>query len=1237
MVQPMTPMLYYSQLMERNFKREVIMRNLILRISTIFILMSGFCAANAAQLDLAKEPLELSQSVEPNIMLLIDDSGSMDFEVMTEDFGEDGAFTGNQPDGSNVSSAGNIKNRDANDNGYINCYPYSGTFNGYIYGIEFGSNVYEDNSSDCNTADDESWRFRNSDFNKMYYNPQRVYKPWKGVDSNGVSFKDINVNKAPNNPYLPTEYVDLTKHNSNWSGKSSAWSSERATSDRNSDGVYDGFRYYTWVDKDNDGRFDNGEETEHLIKDKSTAEQQNFANWFSYHRSRALAVKSVLSEVLEDVTNVRVGFATINGSNKRKMNASMNASPTTGLKKQLYDGIFGSVPAELGTPLRKSLAEVGQYYACAGVDIFGRSSASSPGDASCPVLPSPQGECQQNYTLLLTDGFYNGNSYQFYNQDKSGNFAGGAFADNVNNTLADIAMYYYKNDIQTGLDDRVSATTIDAQRSDLKKGDLMHQNMKSYALSFGLEGSVLDFPSDYTKPFSWPNPFSGYSDKQKKSKIDDLRHAAYNGRGDFLSVKEPDALIDAVKEMIDQIREEAGTASAVAFNTQSISTKSLVYRAFYNTKDDTGDLVAQKMDSNGGITESIVWSASEMLDKKKNRNIFTYNGAKGVEFKEGYLNGVQKNHLNTPYPSNLPYNYGNNDSDIIDERIDYLIGDRANEGLSASKGEFRERISTKGILGDIINSTPVYVGASPFSKRDVYPYPTNKPYSGYRTNTESRREMIYVGANDGMLHGFDANTGEEVFGYVPSPVYNNLSELTNPAYTHEYYVDGSPAANDAFVNGSWKTLLVGGLRAGGKGYYAIDVTDPDSVSKNSVLWEFTESDDGSVGNSDLGFSYSTPVIAMANSKSGSEKDWVMIFGNGYNSTSSSGESALYVVKLSDKSFVKIKTGFGKAYTKNGVPNGLGQPRAVDEDGDGTVDYVYAGDLAGNMYRFDLTSSNKNKWDEPVLLYTSKNDAGDVQPITSQPAVVRNSMDDLVVVFGTGSWMTNRDATDNSVQSLYGIVDDLSISKKTGKKDAGAIVSKDKLIEQSYIDAIINVNGDNLDIRKLSNNDVDYAKGDMGWYINFDSKNGERAIRQLQIRGGIGFVNTVFPNNKSVCVPAEGGYELAFDPLSGGGPDDVVFDIDGDGEFTSDDLADSSDGENNGNDSSDGENNGNGNTGNLNINTSQVLGIKRETPLTDSAFLGDIKYTQLTDKSLISIKTNTMKGGKTGRFSWTRMD
>lgn len=177
----------------------------------------------------------------------------------------------------------------------------------------------------------------------------------------------------------------------------------------------------------------------------------------------------------------------------------------------------------------------------------------------------------------------------------------------------------------------------------------MHQNMKTFTLSFGLEGDVNAFPADYTQAFNWPSPFSGTSDEQKKAKIDDFRHAAYNGRGDFLSVKQPQELVNAVKDMIDQIREESGTASAVAFNTQSISTKSLVYRAFYNTKNDTGDLVAQKIDSNGDVSTDIEWSASDMLDKKTNRNILSYDGVEGIQFAEANMNATQKNHLNTPF------------------------------------------------------------------------------------------------------------------------------------------------------------------------------------------------------------------------------------------------------------------------------------------------------------------------------------------------------------------------------------------------------------------------------------------------------------------------------------------------------------------------------------------------------------------------------------------------------------
>jgi len=503
-----------------------------------------------------------------------------------------------------------------------------------------------------------------------------------------------------------------------------------------------------------------------------------------------------------------------------------------------------------------------------------------------------------------------------------------------------------------------------------------------------------------------------------------------------------------------------------------------------------------------------------------------------------------------------------------------------------------------------------------------------------------------------MLHAFDTNDGEEVFAYVPNILMGDLSELTDPDYSHRFYVDLSPAIGDIYFTPesgtnssdlSWNTVLIGGLAAGGKGYYALNITDPtdldsEAEAKNNVLWEFTEADDGGVGSSDLGYTFSQPVMSMSNADDGSgNKVWVAIFGNGYNSTSTDGDAALYILRIeegqdgvwtSGTDFIKISTGNGKAESTDGTtPNGIGGVRAVDTDLDGTVDYVYAGDLQGNLYRFDLSSSNTSNWSagNMKVLFQAKYKASDsfardiVQPITTSPIVVKHPDETgFIVITGTGSWMTTGDATSTDIQSIYGVWDDMS-----NNPTATMTSTTNQLVEQVFTNHTSAEHG--FTVRTLTNNDVvwdnqgnsaTYVKG---WYIDLDVTEasgtaieypGERAVRNLQLRGGILFVNTVIPKDTAACSVGVGGYELAFNPITGGSGETVIFDLSNNGGFGDEDNV--------------GDNEGAANI---------VTGIQFNggTP-SDAAFIGSRRMTQVGDE-IRSFDTNTGTSSSSGRTSW----
>ncbi|MES9937403.1 MAG: PilC/PilY family type IV pilus protein [Sedimenticola sp.] len=1233
--------------------------------------MTFLAAPPVYPIELADGAIETFTSVEPNLVVLIDDSGSMDWEVMTSDEGKGGTLFHNQPDGTGGTSE--VSHRSG-------CSSYSGTWGslyGYVYTVYFNANAYRDWRR-CNVAADNAWRMRNSDYNPLYFDPTKDYIPWKGVDSTGNPFADIPVTASLENPWNPSsETIDLTTMGSirqNLNG---------------------GLRFYTWSD-DGDGLFENGEQTQYSIGSLSNNQlnalnalrvaagksaltraqfQQNFANWFSYYRKREYVMKAAMGSVAESVTSARIGFAGINnnGNLKRRV-ASMNISPGSGNKKLLLDSLYGSYSYG-STPLRRNLRNTGRYFACEANDIFGSRSSSTPGHADCPMLAkSDGGQCQQNYTLLLTDGYYNGWSPSIGNSDSngSGNFDGGAFADSYSDTLADVAMYYYEKDLHddTVLADEVPATKYDIDRYPVRDEDggsgyptdaagkhrPMHQHMSTYTIGFGVTGTIESFPSDPATSFSWTSPWLGNA-----AKIDDLIHAAYNGRGLYLSARDYDTLSGALTSAVDAIKAGAGAASAVSFNSQKLNSDTLVFKAHFDSVTNTGDLQAFSIDTQGIISPTPVWSAAEMLDAKTgsasdNRVIVTYKdlgttSSSGVAFRWSELTsprsqqGTQRYLLDAIAP---PKPVSSNE--LGDDRLNWLRGWSVDEGKGYDGGQFRERPAKAGKLGGIVHSTPVFVGQPPYRRRNQgeYPNAVTTAYTGFRDDNLDRDPMIYVGANDGMLHGFNADDGSERFAFIPNQVISNLSELTRQDYKQKPFVDLTPSINDAFIETvkgtnrnslAWNTVLIGGLRGGGKGYFALNITDPEDLDTEAevaenVMWEFTANNDDR-----LGYSYSKPLIVMSNKEDGKGNNkWFALLGNGYNASHSKGEAVLFAVSLEGGldgdwadpgGYYVLETGKRTIPTETlprdrfqdqfeGQPNGIGGVRATDIDGDGTVDYAYAGDLRGNLYRFDLTDSDPGNWSVTRLFTAKYRTDGSLQPITNTPVVVPHPTGvGVIVVFGTGSWMSVKDASSRKVQSIYGIWDDLgsSISYPLVHNKSSA-----NLVEQAYRNKV-NQEHDYV-VRTLSDNAIDWSVN-KGWYIDLDVQSatanppviefpGERAIRNFQLRAGIGFVNTVIPKPAGACSGSPGGYQLAFNPQTGGSFSMPVFDLNNDGTF-------------------DEQDNVNDASGAANI----TMGIKTEDgALTDSAFIDNKRYTQTIDKKHLSIATNTVKEGR--RTSWREL-
>jgi len=1177
--------------------------------------------------DITNVPLEQAAGVPPNVLIVMDDSGSMDWNLIVAGLDENGGFV---LDNSPIAGSG------VRANSYV--YMWDLANNAYPPTSQYGQVLPTEEALAADSDTDNNqygvWRARMHLHNSMYYNPAIFYTPWRGHDDNDNEFSDADPSNIRLDPVDATNTFDMLADHDYRAASVPEWDGNGGTANVDVDNLYIP-RYYTtsatsplsWNDPHSlveikagggtlpgdmfpgsanreDCSLDDGDPSDCTY----AQEIQNFANWFQYYRSREYVAKAGLGKVIAEVQNIRVGYETISASTSEPVR-DMNDLFSEGNKKTLLDNMY-SVNSFGGTPLRQALGRAGQIFEC------------STGN-DCPALPAPAGTCQQNFALLFSDGYWNGGTGVASNDDEdgAGPFDGGRYEDSISQTLADVAMHYYETDLFPLIENQVpiSARDINGAPPGTFSGDddTMHQHMKTFSIAFGVSGTVdpVTVPGDPTTAFSWPDPFSGPLEK-----IDDMLHAAINGRGSFLNAGNPQQLQAAFESAFLEFTQAASSTSAAAFNSTSLREGTLLYRGFYDLRDNTGELTATVVNPDGSLASSPTWRASEQLNPANrlpnDRILITSHSSTGdgIPFRHAFLAPEQQITLSL-------------------NQVNYLRGDRTNE---LPTGTLRERPATDGLLGDIVNSSPVFIGTPRAFNRDQSPYPTGDLYSGFVAAHRDRTAIVYVGANDGILHGFNAATGLELFGYVPNKILdssqryrNSLDDVPSPFYVHKYYVNLTPRFNDVFMRSSrslvggkrWNTVLVGGLGGGGKGYFALNVTDPgtqfssEANAAASVLWEFTEEDDtypvdssgtplgGAVGAitdpfgepvKDLGLALSLPTITMSNVSDGgapAEKEWVAIFGNGTNSTS--GIAKLFVLFM-DRGldgwsgagdFVKLDTGFGVPFAPGqqaGFPNALGDPTAVDRDLNGTVDWVYAGDRLGHLFRFDISDPDPDNWTS-TLLFTATYDDGAIerlQPILAKPLVVRHPTEaGFLIIFGTGSHIAKDDASNGEIQSIYAIWDRGESSPPTAFANSKTL----RLVQQTITNVVDDSVSPSVTRRVVSRNAVNYAPesvvpGTYGWYIDLDMVRaattlsgaantdaggnappdvqypGEKAVRRIIIRNGVIITTTLLPTtDETSCFGTRPGSVLLFNARDGGDPSAPVIDFNSDGVIDVGDL------------------------------------------------------------------------------------
>jgi len=854
-----------------------------------------------------------------------------------------------------------------------------------------------------------------------------------------------------------------------------------------------------------------------LRDDRSWQEEaQNFANWYSFYRRRELTAKNAIANVISTIEGVFIGILSINSNIDEQILKPVRVNlggilhdESEELLTALYD-----LDSYGGTPLRNGLKMAGEYFK--GNLLKPASSEFIDQDTnSYPYFTEDEGgSCQQAFTILFTDGYYSGSSPGVGNEDGNddtdydGTSAdNGDLGDNDSDTLADVAMRYYEDDLKN---DAYLANNLSASLED----PAPHQHMVTYTVAFGVSGQLdneryADCPLGAC-PNAWP------SNGSDVGKIDDLFHAAINGRGAYIAASNSEELNAALSSLQSSIENRLGASAALATNAIQLSVGSVIYQGTYNTSSWFGEVSALPLDVlTGVVSETPIWQASNVLPDWDQRNILSYSNGTGIVFDDDNLTTAQKDLLVADAPT------GATAADIVD----YIRGDIEN---SVQEGGLLRNRSHP--LGDIVHSAPAYF-----------------------------KGTVYIGANDGMLHAFDSRTGVEKFAYIPGLVYENLGELTNPNYSHKYYVDNTAAVATV---GS-QDILVCGLGKGGKGYFALDVTDPGDMESSDVLWEFTDTE--------MGYSFSKAFIVKTKAAGD-----VVIFGNGYGTSNGidgaegSGHAILYVLDaLNGTEIQQFDTNVGSVTECNGMST----PALVDVELDGYVDYVYAGDLKGNMWKIDLRGGSTSDWTfaykngrTPMPLIRVRNENGDIQPITAAPEVMLdcsqvNTVDarGLMVVFGTGRYLDAIDLSDTTMQAFYGIWDWAPIWEETD----GLTVAREKYLGTFSADrSLSNLSGATLleqafvfkdsDWGVLTDNPPDWynpfdflAGGiHMGWHIDL-VESGERSVLQPTLNAGAAILISTIPS-RSPCEAGGSSGTYIISACSGGRYPYPAYDVNGDG-------------------------------------------------------------------------------------------
>ena len=940
---------------------------------------------------------------------------------------------------------------------------------------------------------------------------------------------------------------------------------------------------------------------------------------------------------------LRVGFITINptfiNNNNNSNGGSVHSSKylkidtfNTTQASSWYNKFYAIIPNN-STPLRLALSRAGWIFA-------GKLAINGGLTDGIPAADDPiQASCQKNYAFLTTDGFWNQGTGQDLNGNAIGNMdnvnnstaapysapdyfvsrASATFDGAVSSatagtsaggsgTLADIAMYYYKTDLRNAGAGPLTSPSTTPPGQDVSTNNVavnpastvdfaIHQHMSTYTI--GLADGLMRYQADYataasgdyaaikaglpatgncywaTGTCNWPLPLA-----DGQSALDDLWHAAVNGRGQFYSAVNPNALATGLSGALNNLDTTVASAAAAATSSPQVSQgNAKAFSTTYQTATWSGRVFAQNIDaSSGDVLAPILWEAHTLLLSKvaptsDTRTLLMRDPASATKLKDfrwvdvgnGALSAAEKAYfLNKCLPlSNMAQCNTLSATQLITANdgsslLGFLRGQSSNEATV-----FRDRTELdpvtnapiQTVLGDIVNAQPTAVRA-PFLQYDSESIPeaAGQTYAAFRTANASRIGPLLVGANDGFLHAFDPNTGAESWAYVPRFLLPAMYQLADSGYPgqHRFFVDGTPETTDVFDAGAgvWKTIVVGGTNSGGRGFYALDITNPVSPKG---LWEFCSDATlcpadgaGPHSDADLGFSYGNPVIGRRTS----DGRWVVVVTSGLNNVSpGTGLGYFYVLDaITGQILHKISNGLGSTTDPSGLmkigayyPNGLLDP---------VFQMVYGGDQKGNVWRLDMRQAMA-AYPAVVsgapfvrLLATFKDGAGRIQPVTARPAGTHLGPDPYnpntrIYYVGTGRYLGNSDLSDPGAasgiawqQSIYGVRDQLDDPAFTPQ----ANFRSGNVVQQTLQPG----SGGNRTITKAA---VDWGTRD-GFFVDLNpifpppappagDSPGERVVLDVRLIQGTLIVTSTVPNAGGGCTPGGNSFQYGLDFRTGG--------------------------------------------------------------------------------------------------------